>query len=482
METPRLSLKLSKGNFVLHSDHDAHRPIVLGIFCIAPAQPPVFCWDTVQGLKTIMSLHAGRQVLAQYERPGGTQQDCRRKIDLQFSSRTCLSRPILQQGGLRLFETAMGVPDHTVWRLSLIEESRLTFPSETSSTSVMMPWFQNASYDPFAPREQRCELGNYPVYSIDVSSADDIAAGFKTSAFRELIFSSFLGKSAGKGALSLWTSNMKSTVVIKKYKSSSYNETAMEMAAGVRGADVYPVVKANGLVVVGGSCPSVGLVGGFTQGGGHSIFTSSFSMGADQVLGWEVITDDGRRVTAAPKENSDLYWALSGGSPGAFGVVVSTTIRAYKDRRFGGAALSFTSAGITIYTFWKDFSSWQAQVRAVVDSGASAAYVLSANLFLIQPLAYPGATEAQTRNLLKPFTDTLNRLKQILSRVSDFLTISANDEGARLWPGPLVVRAFYKKNLNTEAPELPSHTTTPRTKQKDNGQELSPTRGSNPQP
>ncbi|KAK8175667.1 hypothetical protein IWX90DRAFT_483701 [Phyllosticta citrichinensis] len=204
---------------------------------------------------------------------------------------------------------------------------------------------------------------------------------------------------------------MKSTVVIKKYKSSSYNETAMEMAAGVRGADVYPVVKANGLVVVGGSCPSVGLVGGFTQGGGHSIFTSSFSMGADQVLGWEVITDDGRRVTAAPKENSDLYWALSGGSPGAFGVVVSTTIRAYKDRRFGGAALSFTSAGITIYTFWKDFSSWQAQVRAVVDSGASAAYVLSANLFLIQPLAYPGATEAQTRNLLKPFTDTLNRLK-----------------------------------------------------------------------
>ncbi|KAK8175668.1 hypothetical protein IWX90DRAFT_498031 [Phyllosticta citrichinensis] len=50
---------------------------------------------------------------------------------------------------------------------------------ETSSTSVMMPWFQNASYDPFAPREQRCELGNYPVYSIDVSSADDIAAGVK---------------------------------------------------------------------------------------------------------------------------------------------------------------------------------------------------------------------------------------------------------------------------------------------------------------
>ncbi|KAK7522027.1 hypothetical protein IWZ03DRAFT_342239 [Phyllosticta citriasiana] len=288
---------------------------------------------------------------------------------------------------------------------------------ETSSTSVMMPWFQNGSCDPFTPREQPCELGNYPDYSIDVSSADDIAAGVKFAQKMNIRFfvkntgHDFLGKSVGNGALSLWTSNMKSTQVIKKYKSSYYNGPALKMAAGVRGADVYPVAKANGLVVVGGSCPSVGLVGGFTQGGGHSILTSSFGMGADQVLEWEVVTADGRRITATPKENKDLYWALSGGSPGAFGVVVSMTVRAYKDRRFGGAALSFTSSGITNDTFWQAFSSWQAHVPAIVDSGASATYLLSANLFLIQPLTYPGATEDQTRNLLKPFTDNLDRLK-----------------------------------------------------------------------
>ena len=39
---------------------------------------------------------------------------------------------------------------------------------------------------------------------------------------------------------------------------------------------------------------TVGHVGGYTQGGGHSPLTSIWGMAADQVLSLEIVTSDGR--------------------------------------------------------------------------------------------------------------------------------------------------------------------------------------------
>lgn len=58
---------------------------------------------------------------------------------------------------------------------------------------------------------------------------------------------------------------------------------------------------------------TVGFVGGYIQGGGHSALSSLYGMAADQALEFEVITTDGRFVRASPSENKDLFWALSGG-------------------------------------------------------------------------------------------------------------------------------------------------------------------------
>lgn len=57
---------------------------------------------------------------------------------------------------------------------------------------------------------------------------------------------------------------------------------------------------------MGGTCPTVGIVGGYTQGGGHSILSSSYGVAADNVLEWEVVTVDGRHLTATPTQNADL--------------------------------------------------------------------------------------------------------------------------------------------------------------------------------
>jgi hypothetical protein len=58
---------------------------------------------------------------------------------------------------------------------------------------------------------------------------------------------------------------------------------------------------------------TVGWTCGYVAGGGHSLLASIYGMAADQVLAYEVVTADGRFVTASDNVNSDLFWALRGG-------------------------------------------------------------------------------------------------------------------------------------------------------------------------
>ena len=53
-------------------------------------------------------------------------------------------------------------------------------------------------------------------------------------------------------------------------------------------------------------------------GGGHNTLASKYGLGADQALSIQVVTADGKFVTADPVTNTDLYYALRGGGPGKF--------------------------------------------------------------------------------------------------------------------------------------------------------------------
>lgn len=218
--------------------------------------------------------------------------------------------------------------------------------------------------------------------------------------------SSYLGKSTGKGSLNLWTHNLNSINFID-YSSTYFTGKAVKIGAGVRGFEVYEAAAKQNLIVMGGDCPSVGLAGGFTQGGGHSSLTSLYGLGADQVLEWEVVTAQGKHLVATPKQNQELYWALSGGGPGTYGVVVSLTVRTHASGIFGGASLGFASAGISNNTFWAAITYWQSLQAPLVDAGTTTIAVVLASGFQLAPFTAPGATANQTAKLLKPFTDYL---------------------------------------------------------------------------
>ncbi|RDL42233.1 uncharacterized protein BP5553_02212 [Venustampulla echinocandica] len=253
----------------------------------------------------------------------------------------------------------------------------------------MQPWFQNGTCDPFRPQSTPCTLGNLVQYSINVSSAADVVAGLKFGREKNVRLAikntghEFSGKNTAKGGLGLWTHNLNKIEINTNYSRPSYKGPAMKMGAGTLAASAYQAAHALGYRVIGGSCPTVGLAGGYTQGGGHSVLSSIYGLGADNVLEWEVVTADGRQLIASPEQNADLFWALSGGGPATYAVVISMTTRMYLDGPTSGASLTFSSSGIDQATYWAAIENFQSNLAPLVDAGAVVLYTITPSNFLM---------------------------------------------------------------------------------------------------
>lgn len=77
------------------------------------------------------------------------------------------------------------------------------------------------------------------------------------------------------------------------------------------------------------------------QGGGHGPAAHEFGLGADQVLEAQIVLSDGSIVTACPCRHPDLFFAIRGGGPGTYGVVISTTVKAHPTSSMVAQQLSF---------------------------------------------------------------------------------------------------------------------------------------------
>lgn len=174
-----------------------------------------------------------------------------------------------------------------------------------------------------------------PAVVVEALTTDDVRTAIRTAQDRQ---QPLAVKATGHGTLGtpdggvlLDTSRMTNVLV-------DPDRRVARVGPGTRWQDVIAAAAPFGLAPVSGTAPSVGVTG-YTLGGGLGWLSRKHGFAADNLLRAEIVTADGRLVTADAHRNADLFWAIRGGG-GNFGIATSLEFRLHPvTQAYGGWAL-----------------------------------------------------------------------------------------------------------------------------------------------
>src|SRR5262245_5365691 len=141
---------------------------------------------------------------------------------------------------------------------------------------------------------------------------------------------------------------------------------------GVTWAALDHETQAFGLATTGGLVSTTG-VAGFTLGGGIGWLMRQYGLAADNLVGADVVTADGRLVHASTTENPELFWGLRGGG-GNFGIVTSFELALHSvgPEVYAGPLFLPGDAAADLLRFYRDWAPNQPDAITTAISLATA--------------------------------------------------------------------------------------------------------------
>lgn len=147
-----------------------------------------------------------------------------------------------------------------------------------------------------------------------------------------------------------------------------------------------------------------------------------YGMAADHVMALEVVTADGRFVTATNTSHPDLFWALRGGGGGTYGVVTSVVVRVHPQIYATTSEYTVTTESEETYFemlkfFFGKFVEWtDAKTYSFFSTGKSGdSYRLS-----MSPFFAPNYTVDEFEELMEPWYEKLDDLGIFIKPTAKF--------------------------------------------------------------
>lgn len=162
-------------------------------------------------------------------------------------------------------------------------------------------WGSNESCYLDEDRSKPCHQGRVPIYSVTAESIEQLQTAVKFVKKRNLRViirntgHDHSGRSSGPNSIQINTARLKGLHFVDEFipfGALESNGSAVTIGAGVLAGELYSTAAEEGYTVVAGECSTVGVAGGFIQGGGISILSPLRGLASDSALQFEVITAD----------------------------------------------------------------------------------------------------------------------------------------------------------------------------------------------
>ncbi|KAI1446525.1 FAD-binding domain-containing protein [Annulohypoxylon stygium] len=183
-----------------------------------------------------------------------------------------------------------------------------------------------------------CNQGSVPSYYIEVEGISDVSAALNfTREYRvPLVIKNsghdYMTRNSQKGALALWMHKLQDLAFHEDYLPEGCTANlsvgrTVTTGAGASAGDIQNFAHERGSTFITGYSPTIAASGGWVLGGGHSVLSPVYGLGADRVVEFKIVTPDGVLRVANQCQHEDLFWALRGGGGGTFGIVIEASHR-----------------------------------------------------------------------------------------------------------------------------------------------------------